>query len=203
MVSGDGTWKTRGHSSLVGVCTVIGAESGKVIDIDVTSSYCKSCEVSNKLYSDKSKSSYQQWQSHHANSCQKKHFGSEGKMEIEGIKKLFRRSVVERGVRYLSYIGDGDASTFKDVCEDKPYGINTTIEKAECVGHVQKRMGTRLRRLKKDMKRKIKFLKKVLEVGGSLIVQIEPAIVGFCSVNQLCSKMFQKFHLDLLTRHHL
>ncbi|GFV60329.1 uncharacterized protein TNCV_3469651 [Trichonephila clavipes] len=27
-VSGDGTWKTRGHSSLIGVCTVIGAETG-------------------------------------------------------------------------------------------------------------------------------------------------------------------------------
>ncbi|GFW14848.1 uncharacterized protein TNCV_1563111 [Trichonephila clavipes] len=26
-VSGDGTWKTRGHSSLIGVCTVIGAET--------------------------------------------------------------------------------------------------------------------------------------------------------------------------------
>ncbi|GFX34418.1 uncharacterized protein TNCV_3656561 [Trichonephila clavipes] len=25
-VSGDGTWKTRGHSSLIGVCTVIGAK---------------------------------------------------------------------------------------------------------------------------------------------------------------------------------
>ncbi|GBM86397.1 hypothetical protein AVEN_101965-1, partial [Araneus ventricosus] len=89
MVSGDGTWKTRGHSSLVGVCTVIGAESGKVIDIDVMSSYCKSCEVSKKLYSDKSKSSYQQWQSHHAKSCQKNHFGSAGKMEVEGMKKIF------------------------------------------------------------------------------------------------------------------
>ncbi|GFY74464.1 hypothetical protein TNIN_175441 [Trichonephila inaurata madagascariensis] len=29
-VSGDGAWKTRGHSSLIGVCTVIGAETGKV-----------------------------------------------------------------------------------------------------------------------------------------------------------------------------
>ncbi|GFW71772.1 hypothetical protein TNCV_1440831 [Trichonephila clavipes] len=28
-VSGDGTWKTRGHSSLIGVCTVIGAETGR------------------------------------------------------------------------------------------------------------------------------------------------------------------------------
>ncbi|GFW75685.1 uncharacterized protein TNCV_4428681 [Trichonephila clavipes] len=27
-VSGDGTWKTRGHSSLIRVCTVIGAETG-------------------------------------------------------------------------------------------------------------------------------------------------------------------------------
>ncbi|GBN24694.1 hypothetical protein AVEN_14940-1 [Araneus ventricosus] len=50
MVSGDGTWKTRGHSSLVGVCTVIGAESGKVIDIDVMSSYCKSREVSKNVF---------------------------------------------------------------------------------------------------------------------------------------------------------
>ncbi|GBN09076.1 hypothetical protein AVEN_126267-1 [Araneus ventricosus] len=73
-------------------------------------------------------------------------------MEVEGMKKFFRRYVAERCVRYLSYIGD--ASTFKDVCEDKPYGINTTIEKVECVGHVEKRMGTRLRKLKKDMKRK-------------------------------------------------
>ncbi|GFS94322.1 uncharacterized protein TNCV_2013821 [Trichonephila clavipes] len=31
-VSGDGTWKTRGHSSLIGVCTVIGAETGKKIE---------------------------------------------------------------------------------------------------------------------------------------------------------------------------
>ncbi|GFW77993.1 uncharacterized protein TNCV_2490371 [Trichonephila clavipes] len=31
-VSGDGTWKTRGHSSLIGVCTVIGAETGRLTD---------------------------------------------------------------------------------------------------------------------------------------------------------------------------
>ncbi|GFV84037.1 uncharacterized protein TNCV_3037001 [Trichonephila clavipes] len=42
-VSGDGTWKTRGHSSLIGVCTVIGAETGKVLDREVLSSFCKGC----------------------------------------------------------------------------------------------------------------------------------------------------------------
>ncbi|GFW22923.1 uncharacterized protein TNCV_2381381 [Trichonephila clavipes] len=41
-VSGDGTWKTEEHSSLIGVCTVIGAETGKVLDREV-SSFCKRC----------------------------------------------------------------------------------------------------------------------------------------------------------------
>ncbi|GFW14799.1 uncharacterized protein TNCV_1562621 [Trichonephila clavipes] len=31
-VSGDGTWKTRVHTSLIGVCTVIGAETGRLPD---------------------------------------------------------------------------------------------------------------------------------------------------------------------------
>jgi hypothetical protein len=43
-ISGDGTWKTRGHTSKVGVCSVIGSESGKVIDVEVLSSFCKACE---------------------------------------------------------------------------------------------------------------------------------------------------------------
>ncbi|GFX73451.1 uncharacterized protein TNCV_3402621 [Trichonephila clavipes] len=40
-VSGDGTWKTRGHSSFIGVCTEIGAETGKGLDKEVLSSFCK------------------------------------------------------------------------------------------------------------------------------------------------------------------
>jgi hypothetical protein len=31
-VSGDGTWKTRGHSFRFGVTTLIGGETGKVVD---------------------------------------------------------------------------------------------------------------------------------------------------------------------------
>ncbi|GFY14452.1 uncharacterized protein TNCV_1315061 [Trichonephila clavipes] len=36
-VSGDGTWKTRGHTSRIGVCSVIGDVTGKVIDVAVLS----------------------------------------------------------------------------------------------------------------------------------------------------------------------
>ncbi|GFW86126.1 uncharacterized protein TNCV_1969341 [Trichonephila clavipes] len=43
-VSGDGTRKTRGHTSRIGVCSVIGDVTGQVIDVAVLSSYCKGCE---------------------------------------------------------------------------------------------------------------------------------------------------------------
>ncbi|GFY25912.1 uncharacterized protein TNCV_1916621 [Trichonephila clavipes] len=44
VVSGDGTWKTRGHASLIGDCALIGADCGKVFDMHVMSSYCKGCD---------------------------------------------------------------------------------------------------------------------------------------------------------------
>ncbi|GFT89168.1 uncharacterized protein TNCV_3085481 [Trichonephila clavipes] len=44
IISGDGTWKTRGYSSRVGVCAVIGDKTGKCIDAKVMSSFCKGCD---------------------------------------------------------------------------------------------------------------------------------------------------------------
>ena len=36
----------------------------------------------------------------------------------------------------------------------QPYGPEVAVQKEECVGHVQKRLGTALRKLKADMKGK-------------------------------------------------
>lgn len=44
-ISGDGTWKKRGFTSLYGVTSLIGYYTGKIIDIVVKSSYCKQCAV--------------------------------------------------------------------------------------------------------------------------------------------------------------
>ncbi|GFV32877.1 uncharacterized protein TNCV_1745191 [Trichonephila clavipes] len=44
--------------------------------------------------------------------------------------------------------GYGDTKTFNALSVNKPYGDDHIIQKIECVGHVQKRMGTRLRTLK-------------------------------------------------------
>ena len=50
-------------------------------------------------------------------------------------------------------IDDDDTSSFNEVNNSKPYD-DFEIIKEECVGHVQKRLGTRLRTLQKSLKGK-------------------------------------------------
>jgi hypothetical protein len=148
-VSGDGTWQKRGHTSLNGAVTLIGVKSGKVIDVDIMSRYCHACVHYKGV---KHGETYDMWWEDHAPHCAKNHEGSAGKMEADGMLRIFKRSENERGVRYVKYIGDGDAKTFKCISDDKPYGPDVCIEKKECVGHVQKKMGGKMRALKQSMK---------------------------------------------------
>ncbi|GFW74250.1 uncharacterized protein TNCV_2524541 [Trichonephila clavipes] len=141
-VSGDGTWKTRGHSSLIGgVCTLIGAERFWI----VLSSFCKGYDSYKGV---KFGIKYNKWQRAHKISCRKNYSGSAGKMEVDGMLRIFNRSEKLHNLKYSNYIGDGDTKTFNALSENKPYGDDHLIQKIECVGHVQKRMGTRLRKLK-------------------------------------------------------
>jgi len=76
------------------------------------------------------------------------HSESADKIEIDGIVEMFCKSEEKSGVKYKTYIGDGDSKTFKGICDIQPYK-DIIVEKKECVGHVEKRVGTRLRNLKK------------------------------------------------------
>ncbi|GFV25429.1 uncharacterized protein TNCV_1146991 [Trichonephila clavipes] len=138
-VSGDGTWKTRGHSSLIGVCTVIGAETGKVLDREVLSSFCKGCDSYKgvKFGIKYNKNGKERIRFH----VKKNYSGSAGKMEVDGMLRIFNRSEKLHNLKYSNYIGDGDTKTFNALSENKPYGDDYLIQKIECVGHVQKRMG--------------------------------------------------------------
>ena len=146
-VSGDGTWKTRGHTSRDGVCTVIGDKTEKVIDTEVLSSFCKSCDVWKK---NKGVTEYNDWKMKHEKECLMNHTGSAGKMKVDGMVRIFKRSESKHSIKYTGYIGDGDAKTFQAIAEAKPYGSEVQIEKIECVGYIQKRMGTSLRKLKQN-----------------------------------------------------
>ncbi|XP_036148055.1 uncharacterized protein LOC118647367 [Monomorium pharaonis] len=148
-VSGDGTWKKRGFTSLYGVSSIIGYYSGKILDILVKSSYCKACEYWNKK---QDTDEYAEWFETHSNNCLANHEGSSGKMEVDAIVEMFKRSQNKYGVKYINYIGDGDSKTYNDIIKSSPYGDDTSIIKKECIGHVQKRMGHRLRECKKKNK---------------------------------------------------
>ena len=77
--------------------------------------------------------------------------GSSGTMESEGALTMFRRSIEKYKLRYTTLISDGDSKTHKAICEENIYDGKDVI-KLECVGHIQKRMGTGLRKLKKEKK---------------------------------------------------
>ena len=64
-------------------------------------------------------------------------------MESYGAVTMWKRSIALHRLRYTTFIGDGDSSSFKSVVESAPY--NVPITKSDCIGHIQKRMGSGLR----------------------------------------------------------
>lgn len=74
-------------------------------------------------------------------------------MEMQGTVDIYSRSVEQNKLRYVTMISDGDYKNHASFVELKPYG-DIAIEKEDCVGHVQKRMGRRLRDLKNTYKGK-------------------------------------------------
>lgn len=120
IVSGDGTWRKRGFSSLFGLVTLIGWFTGKILDVCVKSKYCKSCEFWKKR---EDTAEYEEWAENHTLECQCNYSGSAGKMEIDAVTEIFQRSETLYNVKYGSYIGDGDSKTFKGILEAKPYNI--------------------------------------------------------------------------------
>ena len=145
-VSCDGSWQKRGYSSMNGVVTVISMKTGKILDIEPMSRVCKACGLKETLKFD-NPDQYEKWKADHI--CKMNYKGSAGNMEPVGAKRMWDRSVEKNGLRYITFYGDGDSKSYETVCDTYP---NIKVEKLECVGHVQKRVGCRLRSLKKREK---------------------------------------------------
>lgn len=148
-VSGDGSWKKRGFSSKIGVTTLILYRCGKIVDLVVKSTFCQGCLT---CPHEKDTQEYIDWYENHTDECSWNHEGSAGKMEVDSVIEMFERSWEYYGIRYTVYIGDGDSKTFIAILRKNPYADEFQVIKCECIGHVQKRIGTRLRNLKKNEK---------------------------------------------------
>ena len=132
--------------------SAVGSVSGKVLDIEILSNYCRLCEK----------------EDNDEHECHLNHSGSSNAMEPAGAVRIFSRSIETRGLKYTDYLGDGDTSAYRAVCQSKPYGEDGVIAKRECIGHIQKRVGSRMRKLKASMKGKILSDGKTIGGAGRL-----------------------------------
>ncbi|GFW80431.1 uncharacterized protein TNCV_2945631 [Trichonephila clavipes] len=127
-----------------GCVAALSVDTGKVVDIEIMSSYCPTCrKISIMPRSIESET----FAADHV--CHSNFQGSALKMEAVGATRIFQRSIVKRGLKYAHYYGDGDSKGFISVKDT--YGKDS-VTKYECIGHVQKRVGARLRKLKSKNK---------------------------------------------------
>ena len=118
------------------------------MDLEILTRYCRQCDIQNKLLKDNIEA-LNTWKENHRDQCKQNHDGTAPAMEVSGATRIFERSIEERGARYTEYYGDGDSkaySTVRNIYEGKE------VAKFECIGHYQKRIGTRLLKLKKNNK---------------------------------------------------
>ncbi|GFU29929.1 uncharacterized protein TNCV_1687011 [Trichonephila clavipes] len=125
----------RGFSSLNGCVSAISVDTGKIIDFETLSQFCRKCNSKTEQQNVKLQCIH--------------HKGSSFSMEPARAYRIFKRSEDHRMLRYTDYYGDGDSKAF-DAMEDI-YGKDS-VTKLECIGHIQKRVGTRLRKLKAEIK---------------------------------------------------
>lgn len=134
-VSFDGSWMTRGRKSHIGVGIVMDVYTGIVIDLEVLCNHCPWCKAGGRRAA-----------SGHV--CHKNFDGNSGAMEGEAAVRIWSRSL-ELKMKYTTFVGDGDSSAHKAVCQlnngKGPY--EEPVIKEECINHVRKRMGARLRNI--------------------------------------------------------
>lgn len=117
-------------SSLNGVLTATSITTGQVLDCAIFSKYC-TCK--------------QRFEREHSDTCIANYAGTSGGTEVAGVRDIFMRSQENYRISFKYYLGDGDSKGFGVIDSEKPYGNDLEVQKLECVGHVKKRMGSRLR----------------------------------------------------------
>ena len=142
-VSCDGSWQRRGYASINSLVTAINIDTGKCLAFEILVKNCKACEM---WASRKGTTEYNTFVQDH--NCPINHHGSVGAMEAVGRVNIFQRSVADLQLCFTTFVGDGDSKAYPAVLNADPYGPDKLVEKGECVGHVQKRVGGRLRKLK-------------------------------------------------------
>ena len=146
VVSYDGTWHKRGHSSHHGIGVIIEVHTGFVLDYHIISTYCQGCANGPRRTSPL----YAAWLKKHKDVCQKNYEGSAPSMEVAASEVLFRRSVEKYNFKYLTVLCDGDAKAVDRINDGNVYEEH--VSKEDCVNHIAKRMWHGIEVVKKKLK---------------------------------------------------
>ena len=76
--------------------------------------------------------------------------GTTGGIKTEVAKSVLTRSIDKHGLRYVEYLRDGNSKRYINI---KNLYVGIEIKRLECVGHYQKRVGTRLCNLNKKVEK--------------------------------------------------
>ena len=104
----DGTsQKQYGFSSLLGVAFIISVDTGEVLDYEIKCKHCFECRFHSKW--DKNNEKYQTWYNQHERECSVNNLKSSESIEKDASIEIFLHSVEKRGLKYTTYIGNGDS----------------------------------------------------------------------------------------------
>lgn len=139
----DGSWSKRsygkGYSSLSGFASIIGIRTAKVVYFGVKNKYCHVCTLSYARICPPNK-----------HECNINYEGPSTGMEATIIVEGFQ-TCEKLGARFHQYVGDGDASTYKELREAGIYkNPDIDIEKLECENHLNRNARSKIDELSEN-----------------------------------------------------
>ena len=134
----DGGWSKRTHKHSYnvksGVAIIIGKATGKILYMGVRNKFCSICN--------------QHPEQPPPHTCFRNWNGSSAAMETDIIVEGFKKCEQQHGIRYTTFIGDGNSSVYSSVIESVPWGY--CITKVECANHSLKCYRSALEKLVHD-----------------------------------------------------
>ncbi|GBN15669.1 hypothetical protein AVEN_55913-1 [Araneus ventricosus] len=99
------------------------------------SKYCPECTIAKRDLRENC-TDFSIWYKAHKPECSENYAGSSNAMEVIAAEILWKRSVENCGMRYMSVLSDGDSKTYQHLLELDVYDESMKISKEECLNHV-------------------------------------------------------------------
>ena len=120
-VSYNGTLHHRGFKSCHSVGIVVSIDTGEILDAEVITKTCETCQRSPYL---KDSAEFKQWQEKHISEgkCFRNFDGPSTGMETAATKAIWSGSISKYKMRQTVLLSDGDNKTMQELNESCKYG---------------------------------------------------------------------------------